>query len=147
MNLTDPLGSCVRALFSDLAHAGELEEPPAPGDGSGTRVLMGEAGRESEGTRVRFTLRVGAGRVLDVRYRVYGCPHTLATCEWLARVLPGQSVAALQGGEAAAPGAPGSPLDWATRLKVPAPKLGRLLVVEDALRNALSGLTIPLPEV
>ncbi len=152
MTVTDPLGSCVRSLFSDLAHAGELEESGAPGDAGGPRILKGEAGRESEGTRVRFTLRVGEGRVLDVRYRVYGCPHTLATCEWLARALPGQSMAALLGAPQGTPqGTPqgahrvtlGGPLDWAARLDVPAPKLGRLLVVEDALRNALSGLTIP----
>jgi NifU-like protein involved in Fe-S cluster formation len=141
----------VRSLFSDLAHAGELE-PAAPGEGSGARILKGEAGRESEGTRVRFTLRVAEGRVLDVRYRVYGCPHTLATCEWLARVLPSQSVAALLGGPQAAHqaahqvahrGTLGGPLEWVARLEVPDLKLGRLLVVEDALRNALSGLTIP----
>jgi hypothetical protein len=130
----DPLGSCVRALFSDLAHAGE------PAGAAPERILKGEAGRESEGTRVRFTLRVGEGRVLEARYRAYGCPYTLATCEWLARSLEGRPAVALQAG---APGGLGGPLDWAQRLGVPPAKLGRLLTIEDALRNALSGLTIP----
>jgi len=33
--------------------------------------------------------------------------------------------------------APGTPTDWAEKFAVPAEKLGRLLVVEDALRAAL----------
>ncbi len=133
MSSPDPLGSCIRALFSDLAHAGE------PAGVVPERTLKGEAGRESEGTRVRFTLCVGDGRVLEARYRAYGCPHTLATCEWLARSLEGRQAAALRAG---ASGGLGGPLDWAQRLGVPPAKLGRLLTVEDALRNALSGLTI-----
>jgi NifU-like protein involved in Fe-S cluster formation len=130
----DPLGGRVRGLFSDLAHAGEPAGPtPA-------RILRGEAGRESLGTRVRFTLCIGAQAVLEARYRAYGCPYTLATCEWLARTLEGQPLHALQGGN---PAGLGGPLDWAAQLRVPEHKLGRLLVVEDALRNALSELTIP----
>jgi hypothetical protein len=129
----DPLGSRVRALFSDLAHAGE------PAGAAAERILRGEAGRESEGTRVHFTLCLGDGRVLEARYRAYGCPHTLATCEWLARSLEGRPAAALRPG---AVGGLGGPLDWAQRLEIPPAKLGRLLTIEDALRNALSGLTI-----
>ena len=92
-------------------------------------MLCGEAGREQRGTRVRFMLRLAGKRLVEVRYRAYGCPHTLATCEWLARSLEGQSLAALK---------PGNPIAWAQHLGVPAAKLGRLLVVEDAL---LAGLT------
>lgn len=124
----------MRALFSDLAHAGELSGAPS------ARILSGEAGRESLGTRVRFSIRVGEEAVREVRYRAYGCPHTLATCEWLARSLDGQPLRALRSGN---PAGLGGPLDWAQRLGVPQPKLGRLLVVEDALRKALSELTIP----
>jgi hypothetical protein len=124
----------VRGLFSDLAHAGD------PVGIAESCLLRGDAGREAEGTRVHFTLCLRDGRVLEARYRAYGCPHTLATCEWLARTLEGQPEAALQG---ANPGGLGGPLDWAQRLGVPPGKLGRLLTIEDALRNALSGLTIP----
>jgi hypothetical protein len=130
----DPLGSCVRGLFSDLAHAGE------PAGMAEACLLRGQAGRESEGARVHFTLCLQEGRVLEARYRAYGCPHTLATCEWLARRLEGQPEAALRGTN---PGGLGGPLDWAQRLGVPPGKLGRLLTIEDALRNALSGLTNP----
>jgi NifU-like protein len=137
MNSSDPLEGCVRALFSDLSHAGE----PAGVDPEG--LLHGEAGRESEGVRVRFTICVGQDRVLEARYRAYGCPHTLATCEWLARSLEGRPTSALRAGAPGGLDGLGGPLQWAQRLGVPPAKLGRLLTVEDALRNALSGLTFP----
>jgi NifU-like protein involved in Fe-S cluster formation len=124
----DPLQPRIRELFASLDHAG---------DGGGIaaeRVLMGEAGREDLGTRVRFTLHIAAKRVLAARYRAYGCPHTLATCEWLAREIEGRAFAGL----AALAAELESPLAWAERLGVPAVKLGRLLVIEDALRAALT---------
>ena len=113
----------IRELFTALDHAGELD--PAEGES----VATGEAGREELGTRVRIALRIADGRVQAVRYRAYGCPHTLATCEWLARTLEGHRPDALE---------IGNPLDWARQLDVPAAKLGRLLVVEDALQAALT---------
>jgi NifU-like protein involved in Fe-S cluster formation len=113
----------IRELFGALDHAGEL------GASAGARIVGAEAGREALGTRVRFALRIAEDRLLEVRYRAYGCPHTLATCEWLARTLEGRRLDAL---------ALGNPREWAQRLGVPEAKLGRLLVVEDALRAALT---------
>jgi hypothetical protein len=66
----------VRQLFGALYHAGE-PTGTAP-------VVSGEAGREQRGTRVRFMLQLCGERVLQARYRAYGCPYTLAACEWLA---------------------------------------------------------------
>jgi hypothetical protein len=129
----DPLQTQIRALFTALDHAGELGDATA---GNG-RVIRGEAGREVLGTRVRFALRLLDGRVVAVRYRAYGCPHTLATCEWLARQLEGR---AFTGGALEALGV-GSPLEWSERLGLPPAKLGRLLVIEDALR--LAAIEIP----
>ena len=79
----------IRELFARLDHAGDLGQSAASG------IVGGEAGREALGTRVRFTLRIGEDRLLQVRYRAYGCPHTLATCEWLARTLEGRRLDAL----------------------------------------------------
>jgi hypothetical protein len=47
---------------------------------------------------------------------------------WLCEVIEGKRLDA-------AP--PGTPADWAQKFEVPAEKLGRLLIVEDALRAAL----------
>lgn len=121
----------IRELFGALEHAGEFAGGSAgeAGQAAGTRVVGGEAGREALGTRVRFALRIADQRLLAVRYRAYGCPHTLATCEWLARRLEGRRLDAL---------ALEGPLEWAQQLGVPEAKLGRLLVIEDALRAALT---------
>lgn len=108
-----------------LRHAGDLHG----GADDAAAVAVGEAGREELGTRVRFTLAVSEGRIRSIRFRAYGCPYTLATCEWLARTLEGHRPEA---------SSVGSPLEWARRLEVPATRLGRLLVIEDALLAALT---------
>jgi NifU-like protein involved in Fe-S cluster formation len=121
----DPLGPAVRRLFTALQHAGE-PQPAAPASAS-ARLASGEAGREQHGTRVRFMLQLDAGRLVGVRYRAYGCPYTLAACEYLAQQL-----------ESGGPDSIGGPADWAQKLQIPPAKLGRLLVVEDALKAALA---------
>ncbi len=117
----DELDPRVRELFGALEHAGDLAAAGSP-------LRMGEAGLERDGARVRFMLRLEGARVVAVRYRAYGCPSTLATCEWLARRLEGCELRRLE---------LGNPIDWAQHLGVPAAKMGRLLVIEDALRAAL----------
>jgi cysteine desulfurase len=103
--------------------------PPEFPDGAPSAgILHGRAGRESDGTRVFFELRIGGGIVKSARFTVYGCPHTVAVTAWLCETLQGAPLAG------AVPGTPG---DWAAKFTVPAEKLGRLLVVEDALRAAL----------
>jgi len=126
----DPLDPRVRSLFMDLAHAGDLASTAADGEVACT----GEAGRVADGTRVRFGLRLSGARVVEVRYRAYGCPFTLATCEWLARQLTGRALSEACG--LAIGRAVGGPREWAAALGVPSQRLGRLLVVEDALRQA-----------
>lgn len=117
--MNDPLGPEVRRLFGELRHAGE-PTGTAP-------VVSGEAGREQRGTRVRFMLQLAGRRVLQARYRAYGCPYTLAACEWLATRL-----------ESTGRGSLGAAADWAQQLQIPQARLGRLLVVEDALIAALA---------
>lgn len=125
--MNDALSPEVRALFASLAHAGDL----LPGEGE---VRLGEAGREADGTRVRFALRLQGDTLTEVRFRAYGCPHTLAVCEWLAGQVERQSLQALHRNKMPF----GEPPQWADLLAVPPAKLGRLLVVEDALRAALT---------
>jgi cysteine desulfurase len=92
-------------------------------------VRQGRAGREADGTVVVFELQIADGIVKSARFSAYGCPHTLAVIAWLCEVLEGSRLEA---------GAPGTPADWAQKFEVPAEKLGRLLIVEDALRAALA---------
>jgi cysteine desulfurase len=108
------------------AAGGVVAGAGAPDSGE---VLIGEAGRRELGVQVRFELLLHMGRLALVRYRAYGCPDTLAACEWVACRLEGEAITE---GENI-----GNPRDWATNLDIPVKKLGRLLVVEDALRIAL----------
>jgi cysteine desulfurase len=87
-------------------------------------VLTAEAGNPGEETWVRFHLTVEAGIVKSTRFKAYGCPHTLAVMDWLTRRLPGRT---------RDDGPPGTPAGWTEELSVPVEKLGRLLVIEDAL--------------
>jgi cysteine desulfurase len=96
---------------------------PVPAATAGQR-LVGEAGAASLGTWVRFALNLQTGTVKDARVQVYGCPHTVAACHEVARRLAGQ-----------VPGqfAVGTPDQWRVAVRAPIEKLGRMLIIEDAL--------------
>jgi NifU-like N terminal domain len=73
-------------------------------------------------------VQVAGDTVKDARFQAFGCPHTLAAAAWVAGQLRGR-----RRGE----GPPGSPAEWAQALGAPVEKLGRLMVVEDAVRSSL----------
>jgi cysteine desulfurase len=101
---------------------------PPVGLGDGPGAVSGEAGGPGKETWVRFRLRVDGDTVKEARVQVFGCPHTVDVAGWLCEELPGRSRGALT---------PGAPRDWARARSVPVEKLGRLLVIEDALRACL----------
>jgi cysteine desulfurase len=116
----DILSPAVRELFSSLPGVGALEAAPG--------VVQGEAGNGASEAWVRFYARIARGTVKDARFQAFGCPHTLAVAAWLTGRLPGRALDGLSLGE---------PVEWARELAVPVEKLGRLLVVEDALLACL----------
>jgi cysteine desulfurase len=93
------------------------------------RAVSGEAGGPADDVWVRFELLTEGDTVKDARLRVRACPHTTDVAGWLAGQLPGRARTDL---------IPSSPAAWAAARGVPVEKLGRLLVVEDALRACLS---------
>jgi len=107
----------VRHLRAHPAHAGDL----GPGPGS---VVEGEAATPERGAWVRFEVRLADGIVQEARFRAWGCPHVLAACELAAGRLEGHPPGGSEGLSAAS---------LARDLSAPPEKLGRLLVVEDAL--------------
>ena len=113
----DPLDPAVRRWFESLPRSGTLKGAPG--------VISGEAGGVERDAWVCFHLQIADDVVKDARFQAYGCPHTLAVSAWLTAQLPGRKLSELSLGE---------PADWARALSVPVEKLGRLLVVEDALR-------------
>ena len=109
----------VRRLFADPPHAGAL--PPGPG-----RTLLAGAMALERGAWLEVAARVVEGVVADARFRAWGCPHFIAACELAVAGLPGRALSEAGRVEAVA---------LARELGVPAGKLGRLLVIEDALRD------------
>lgn len=86
--------------------------------------------------RVRFELRLdAAGVIAGAAYRAWGCHHTHRVCAWLCAQLPGRAPAAA---------ACGGPREWLRLLEVPTERLGRLLVVEEALQQALRDAKTPV---
>lgn len=102
--------------------------PPELGSWPRDSVVTGEAGGPGQETWIRCHLLVTDGVVKDARFQVYGCPHTALVAAWLAGQLPGRNGDALL---------PGGPTEWARAHQVPVEKLGRLLVLEDAVRACL----------
>jgi cysteine desulfurase len=122
--LARTLNPLARRYFLAPARVPEFPQGAAPAE-----VRHGRAGRTADGAEVFFELRIAGEIVKSARFSAYGCPHTLAVTAWLCEVLEGGRLAA---------GPPGTPTDWAVKFEVPAEKLGRLLIVEDALLAAMS---------
>lgn len=124
--------AAIRREVSRLRELSPGSEPSTPlaGASSGppSAWAMGEAGGAGQEVWVRFRLAVEDDRVTDALFKAYGCPHTLSAAAWVAGRLRGRRRSEL---------VPGAPAEWAETLSVPIEKLGRLLVVEDALRDCL----------
>jgi nitrogen fixation protein NifU and related proteins len=114
------------------AYSAEVERrfraPPAAGElppGDGVEVAA-EAGSRAAGALVQLRARVAEGRIVAVRFRAYGCPHLIAAASWTAEQLAGAMPTTL------------ADWDWqavAGALVVPPAKFGRLLLLQDAVRN------------
>ena len=117
----------LRAL-SPASEAPVRAPGPIAGPAGDSTEIVGEAGGPGQEAWVRFRLEVQDGLVRGAAFRAYGCPHTLAAAEWVTGCLRGRRRADL---------VPGTPADWARSLAAPVEKLGRLLVIEDALRDCL----------
>lgn len=110
----DPYGKRVRELFARPDHAGDLEKPSA-------RVQI-----DDQGVRIALAVQCDGDIIDRLRFRVWGCPHALAAAEAVCREFEGRPVSALQAFSAN---------EIMQTLPVPREKLGRILVLEDAVRS------------
>ena len=102
--------------------------PGAPAPRGDLPWQAGEAGSLREACRVRCYLqRDVAGKIHVIEFRAFVCPDVQRVIDHLAEVLPGKWIESL---------GVGTPADWAREFSVPPEKLGRLLMVEDAIRRA-----------
>jgi hypothetical protein len=115
--MAGPYAESIRRLCARPAHAGDL----SPGHGPS---VEGEAGAPECGAWVRFAVCVSEGLVREARFRAWGCPHVLAACELAAGRMEGHPPGRPEGVSGAS---------LARELAVPPEKMGRLLVIEDAL--------------
>jgi nitrogen fixation protein NifU and related proteins len=94
-------------------------------------VSQGSAGERRRGREIRLEIKLaGDGRIEACRYRVFGCPATIALCSVMSERLPGLSLAEAAGFSA---------LALAEELRLPVPKRDAALLLEDALRVVLAG--------
>ncbi len=111
---SDPYSARVRELFAGPDHAGKLEKRDV-------RVQT-----NAQGVRVALAADVDGDIIVGLRFRAWGCPHLLAAAEAFCRAFEGRPVSALQAFSAA---------EIMQTLPVPREKLGRILVLEDAVRS------------
>ena len=110
----DPYSARVRELFAGPDHAGDLEK-------ADLRVQI-----EEQGVRIGLAADIDGDIISGLRFRAWGCPHLIAAAEAFCREFEGRAVSALQAFSAA---------EIMQTLPVPREKLGRILVLEDAVRS------------
>ena len=121
------LNAKTQQYFDGLPGVGRLA--------AGPDVSQGEAGGIAAEAWVRFQLRLDRTEsnvpiVKAALFQAWGCPHTLAVTSWLTTQIAGRRLSTED------EFVPGTPSAWLQTFEAPVEKLGRLLVIEDALRAA-----------
>ena len=113
-----------------MDYPGEVErhfrDPANVGSLAGGPVARGEAGSAGSGAWIVVEAGIADATIRRIAFRAYGCPYLIAACSRATEMLLGGPAADLARFDI-------HPL--AAELAVPAGKLGRLLVLQDALRN------------
>ena len=120
----------VQQRFHSPEGAGEYAEDK-PG------LVAGEAEDRTLNVWVRVQVSLAGTIIRSVCYQVFGCPHMVAAAEWAAEALQGQSRDVLR------------ELDMhelRNTLDAPLEKLGKLLVLEDALHACWRASDAPTTE-
>ncbi len=117
MMATSSYNGAVRRYFADPQHAGKLQE-------DFELTLVAEVSESDNGAHIVISAGIRGGIIAAMAYRVWGCPHLIATLEHVCSTFEGQPVATLENFESA---------DITQELSVPVEKAGRILLLEDAL--------------
>ena len=111
--INEPYNDEVRKLFAEIAHAGQL---------AGATIVL----NASQGVRVELSALVEGQHIRQLRFRAWGCPHTIAACEAVCANIEGGETADLENFAVA---------ELMQTLAVPAEKSARILVIEDTVRQ------------
>jgi NifU-like protein involved in Fe-S cluster formation len=117
VNVAVSYNDAVRQHFASPQHAGDLQ-------GRFERTLVAEVSDSGKGARIVVAAGIGGGVIVEMAFRVWGCPHLIAALDSACALLVGQPVGSLENCELA---------DITRELSVPAEKMGRILLLKDAL--------------
>ena len=109
------------AMQQYSARVGEYFHRPVRNMGGEVR---GEAGSVEQGALICLAADVRDGKLRNVGFRVFACPHIIAACNWQADLLEGAPVSALQQVDLA---------ELQLMFDIPVEKAGKLLILKDAL--------------
>lgn len=116
--------------YSELTRR-HFEQAGGAGVLTGPDCFRGESGSREQGTWVQFDVQTepdARAIIRAARFLAFACPHVIAVCSWLTEQAPGRGIEARL---------PEGIQSLRERFDVPIPKLGRLLIVEDAWIAAL----------
>lgn len=122
-------GRGIWSLFNQAPRAGRFP-PRTPG------VVSGQAGTPAARSVLRIDLQLRDARVVDARFRAYGCPTSIAVGAWIADTAIGRTPAELRAITAAS---------LRDVLEIPDDRAHCALMGEDALRAALTEAEGQLP--
>ena len=117
MNVAVSYNQAVRRHFADPLHAGDLQ-------GTYERTLVADVSNSNKGAHIVMEAGIRDGVIADMAFRVWGCPHLIAALESACTRLVGQPLANLENYDSA---------DIMQELSIPPDKMGRILLLEDAL--------------
>jgi len=125
-----PYNELVRACFANPDHAGDLQ-------GRYDSVCSAEVAESGNGARLLLQVGVRARTIAEMRFRVWGCPYLIAAAETVCTDKENMPIASL-------PVFPQNEL--VQRLSVPDEKLGRMLLLEDALLSLAAQLKLDVEQ-
>ena len=107
----------VRRHFADPQHAGNLQKDYE-------LTLVADVSESDHGAHILISAGIRDGTIVEMAFRVWGCPHLISALEQVCTTFEGQPVAGLEKFDSA---------DITQELSVPVEKSGRILLLEDAL--------------
>jgi len=121
-----PYNELVRACFANPAHAGDLQ-------GRYDSVFTAGVSESENGARLLLQVGIRDKTIAEMRFRAWGCPYLIAAAETVCADKENMPIATLRV-------FPQNEL--VQRLSVPDEKLGRLLLLEDAVLSLAAQLNV-----
>ncbi|MGI9261487.1 MAG: iron-sulfur cluster assembly scaffold protein [Woeseiaceae bacterium] len=126
----EPYNELVRACFAHPDHAGDLQ-------GRYDSVCSAEVTESENGARLLLQVGIRDKKIAEMRFRVWGCPYLIAAAETVCADKENMPIATLQ---------VFAQNELMQRLSVPDEKLGRMLLLEDALLTLAAQINVNIEQ-